>query len=228
MITVMKIIIAYCKAGIQESINYKIGYIVTLVGNFVYWLIVGSLWESIFYSMNTNVINGMSANQTIVYLVLSSSLYNCIGVFYTWEMGQSIKTGKIIVDIMKPMQYKWHLFLSCLGGITTALLVTFLPCLCILMVYYNSLFKIKALLILFCVSISFSIILNFEIEFLVGIICFYTESLWGINIIKEVIILFFSGAVLPLDYFGETLKNIFMFLPFQDRKSTRLNSSHIH
>lgn len=57
--------------------------------------------------------------------------------------------------------------------------------------------------------------INYSIDFLVGTICLYTESIWGINIMKQVIVLLFSGATIPLAFFPEALKKVIYFLPFQ-------------
>ena len=60
-----------------------------------------------------------------------------------------------------------------------------------------------------------SIIINYCIDFFVGTICIYTESIWGINIMKQVIVLLLSGATIPIAFFPETLKKIVYYLPFQ-------------
>jgi ABC-2 type transport system permease protein len=65
-------------------------------------------------------------------------------------------------------------------------------------------------------------VLNYFINFLVGTICFYTESIWGINIMKEVIVLLLSGASIPLAFFPETLQKIVYYLPFQAIYNTPL------
>ena len=60
-----------------------------------------------------------------------------------------------------------------------------------------------------------AISINYSIDFFVGTICLYTQSIWGINIMKQVIVLLLSGATIPLAFFPETLKNIMYYLPFQ-------------
>ena len=57
--------------------------------------------------------------------------------------------------------------------------------------------------------------INNSIDFFVGGICLYTESIWGINMMKQVIVLLFSGATIPIAFFPDTLKTIVYYLPFQ-------------
>ena len=52
-------------------------------------------------------------------------------------------------------------------------------------------------------------------EMIVATICLYTESTWGINIVKETIVLLLSGASIPLAFFPEMFRKIVEFLPFR-------------
>ena len=70
-------------------------------------------------------------------------------------------------------------------------------------------------LLFFVISIVIAISIFYSIDFIVGTICLYTESIWGINIMKQVIVLLLSGATIPIAFFPEPLKTIVYFLPFQ-------------
>ena len=50
---------------------------------------------------------------------------------------------------------------------------------------------------------------------LVAPICFYTESTWGVNIVKETIVLLLSGATIPLAFFPEKARVVVSYLPFR-------------
>ena len=58
---------------------------------------------------------------------------------------------------------------------------------------------------------------------LVSTICLYTESTWGINIVKESIVLLLSGATIPLAFFPEALRKAVEFMPFRCIYDTPLN-----
>ena len=64
--------------------------------------------------------------------------------------------------------------------------------------------------------------INFCIDFFIGTVCLYTQSIWGINIMKEVIVLLLSGATIPLAFFPDTLRRIVSYLPFQSIYNTPL------
>jgi ABC-2 type transport system permease protein len=50
---------------------------------------------------------------------------------------------------------------------------------------------------------------------LVAPICLYTESTWGINIVKETIVLLLSGATIPLAFFPDGFRKVVEYLPFR-------------
>lgn len=47
-------------------------------------------------------------------------------------------------------------------------------------------------LLFFLVSVPLALTINFCIDFFIGTVCLYTQSVWGINIMKEVIVLLLS------------------------------------
>ena len=68
-------------------------------------------------------------------------------------------------------------------------------------------------LVFFVISVVMAVLINYSIDFLVGTICLYTESIWGINIMKQVIVMLLSGATIPLAFFPEQLDFV-RLLPF--------------
>ena len=60
-----------------------------------------------------------------------------------------------------------------------------------------------------------TILKNMLVDMIVATICLYTESTWGINMVKECIVLLLSGASIPLAFFPAGLRNIVQYLPFR-------------
>ena len=94
-------------------------------------------------------------------------------------------------------------------------LFTFLPTFIIVAAVSGGAIPIGINLLYFAVSVVLAVSINYSIDFIVGTICLYTESIWGINIMKQVIVLLLSGATVPIAFFPEPLKSIVYYLPFQ-------------
>ena len=55
----------------------------------------------------------------------------------------------------------------------------------------------------------------FLIEFMVGMVTFVTQSVWGVSTLKEVVIGFFAGTNVPLALFPDKLLAVANVLPFK-------------
>ena len=69
-------------------------------------------------------------------------------------------------------------------------------------------------MLLFLIAQVIACLLNDVLNYIFGILCFYTSSSFGVNQIKSVIISFLSGSLLPIAFFPGVLKDILGYLPF--------------
>ncbi len=203
------------KAGIIESLQFRLGTFVMIIGNILYLIVVYFLWKAIYASAGTDVVNGMTFTDTLIYLVLATALFNFMEMYTVWYIGRDIQSGKIVLDLLKPMDYRSYVFWSYSGEFVTNFVYTFLPTFIIVAVVTKGTIHFGVNLLFFVISVIIGISINYSIDFIVSTICLYTESIWGINIMKQVIVLLLSGATVPLAFFPEPLKTIAYHLPFQ-------------
>ena len=97
--------IALMRAGIMESLHFRLGTAVTLFANLIYLVLVYFLWKAVYASSGVDVVNGMTFNDTMIYLILATALFNFLEMFVVWDMSRSIQSGKIILDLLKPMSF---------------------------------------------------------------------------------------------------------------------------
>lgn len=210
------------RAAIIEAMQFRLSAVIMVIGNLLYLIVVYFLWQAIYASSGTDIVNGMTFYDTLIYLVLATAMYNFIEMYVVWEMGRNIQTGKIVLDLLKPLPYRRYLFWSFSGTLIVQFLFTFLPTFLIIMLVTNGAIPVGINLFYFVMAVVMAIIINYSFDFIVGTICLYTESIWGINIMKQVIVLLLSGATVPLAFFPEPLKTIVYYLPFQSVYNTPL------
>lgn len=207
--------LALTRAGVLEALSFRANYMVSFFGNLVYLVVIYFLWKAIYNSSPQDIVNGMTFSDTFIYLVLATAMFNFLESFVVWVMSRDIQTGKIVVDLIKPMDFQLYTFMNFSGNFVTAFFITFMPTFLIVLFITWGKIAIGINLIFFLLSLVFASIINFCIDFIVGTICLYTESVWGTNIMKEVIVLLLSGATIPLAFFPDTLRKIVELLPFQ-------------
>ena len=218
----MRKYLALVRAAMIESLQLRVAAISNFIGNIIYIIIIFNLWKSIFLSSHNSIINGMSFNDTMVYLVLASALFYTIEAYLVWNTHRDIRSGKIVLNLIKPIGYQAYQYFYCLGWIIFNFLTTFIPTFILVYLLSGCSIPLDYNLLYFLASVVLAIGIHFLIDFSVGTICLYTQSVWGVNIMKEVIVLLFSGAIIPLNFFPEPLKSIAMYLPFQAIYNTPL------
>jgi ABC-2 type transport system permease protein len=70
-------------------------------------------------------------------------------------------------------------------------------------------------LLLFPISLLLAFLISFSIDYFIGLLAFYSESIWGVSITKEIIVTVLSGALIPLQFFPDAIQNVLYWLPFQ-------------
>ena len=207
--------LALTRAGIMESLQYRLGTAVTLFANLIYLVLVYFLWKAIYASAGTDVVNGMTFTDTMIYLILATALFNFLEMFVVWDMSRSIQSGKIILDLLKPMRFREYTFWSYSGSHVVLFALTFIPTFIVVLIVTHGAIPMGLNLLWFAVATVLALIVNFSMEMIVATICLYTESTWGINIVKETIVLLLSGASIPLAFFPEGLRQVVDYLPFR-------------
>lgn len=210
------------RAGIIESLQFRMSSFVIVIGNLLYLIVVYFLWKAIYASAGTDVVNGMTFSDTLIYLVLATALFGFMEMYVVWDIGRSIQSGKIVLDLLKPIEFRKYMFWSYSGSFVTQFFFTFLPTFIVVAAVTNGTIRFGWNLLFFVLAVIMAVSINYSIDFIVSTICLYTESIWGINIMKQVIVLLLSGATIPLAFFPEPFKTIASYLPFQSIYHTPL------
>lgn len=214
--------LALVRGSIMDGLAFRTSTIVSIAGNLIYLVIIYFLWKAIYESSPTDVVNGMTFYDTMVYLVLAVAMFNFMDTFVTWDIGHRYQSGEIVEFLIKPMDFQKYLFFEHFGNCVVSFVITFLPTFIIVYLLTNGSFTLGLNLIWFAVSIIFALVINYCVDFFVGTICLYTQTIWGINAMKEVVVALLSGATIPLAFFPEKIHAFVNMLPFQAIYNTPL------
>ncbi|MCR5707886.1 MAG: ABC-2 family transporter protein [Ruminococcus sp.] len=203
------------RMGIMESLQFRMSTVIIFVGNLLYLIVVYFLWKAIYASSGQEVVNGMTFSDTLIYLVLATALFNFMEMYTVWQIGRAIQSGSIVLYLLKPMEIRRYIFMEYSGNFIVNFFATLFPTFIVVNIVTHGAVPLGLNLLYFVVSVVIAVMINYNIDFFVGTICLYTESIWGINIMKQVIVLLLSGATIPLAFFPESIRNIVDWLPFQ-------------
>lgn len=205
---------ALINTTIKVSLAYKFEMLLTVFFGPLSLLVTYLLWKAIFAYNGAEVIGGFTFDEMVAYYVLSWFVfilrYNDIE---DWII-HDVRMGNIVKNLVKPVGYIMEGFLFTLGHRSLALFIEAIP----ILIIGVFLFKIKVIwtyLILFLISVSLALLLNYFICCIVGMTSFWIVHSRGLSRLKRILISFLSGNMIPLTFFPLAFQNISFYLPFQ-------------
>lgn len=217
----IKKIWAIAKQDAQEGLYYRFDLLLYIFNYIVEITVYTFVWLAIYNSGNQ--VADMTFQEITTYYILVISLYPIIFWGVNEIIGEAIREGEILRELLNPISYFNYYFGIRIGELIEAAIVgilTFIICSIIFKVLLPS-----GLLnfIFFILLISLAIVVVYFFELILGVIAFYTNSIWGIEMFKRAILSIFSGIIAPITLFPEFFQKIANFLPFADCIYTPVN-----
>ncbi len=192
---------------------YRFGFLFTIVGNVVYLGVAYYLWRSIYSYSDT--IRGLTFNETFLYVGLGSAIFILLKTYADWYIHYEIREGIIANYLTKPLDFQLYNLFANLGSLLMNLTAITIPTVLLL----TFVFKVKVAfgpgIFLFPISLLLAFLISFSIDYSIGLMGFYSESVWGLSTTKEIIVTVFSGALIPLQFFPAAMQKVLFWLPFQ-------------
>lgn len=174
------------------------------------------IWFSIFHTMKVERLNGFRLSDIIIYyfsfaIIMHITSYYRQLPFTVWN---EISRGEISKYVCRPISYiKYHFFYGL--GYTYYGILFCLPIVILGSFYYFSGIESFVNVIMFLVSIFLGVIITFYIYIIIGMLTFWTESIFGY---RDLILHFgamVSGSIIPLSFFPSPIQRITHVLPFR-------------
>ena len=201
------------RATYMIGIVYRFGFLFTIFGNLVYLGVAYYLWQSIYRSSNT--IRGLTFNETYIYVALGSAIFILLKTYADWIIHYEIREGAIATYLTKPMDFQIYALFANLGSLLMNLTAITVPTVLVMAFIFKVNFSFGIGLFLFPVSLLLAFLISFSIDYFIGLLGFYSESVWGFSITKEIVVTIFSGALIPLQFFPDAIQRVLYWLPFQ-------------
>lgn len=201
---------------------------------FLIWLVnisfIFFLYKSLYASSPSgpdSIINGFSFYEIVFYSIFVFAYSFTVGCSNTSEyISDDIKEGTIANTLLKPVSYRLRYLFTCLGTFFIQILVLGLPVITITYILYiiysgNSIDILNIIFnfVLFLIFSIIGLIINDALGYFLGLMTFFTQHVFGLNLIREALTNFLSGAMVPLSFMGAFGK-VVSYLPFSYLGST--------
>jgi ABC-2 type transport system permease protein len=198
----------------QNALAYRGSFIINILSSFIFIMALFYLWKAIF--VGHTELAGYSWEEMKAYLLIVF-LSNTLLTWYSEGLiSGKILDGSVAMDLLKPLDFQKARFAETMGisvfeSWISAVLI------CIFLILFAGIILPSKLLIwfLFIISLLASLVIKFGIIYIAGLLCFWTTSSLGIVWARMAITNLFSGALIPLAFFPQWLKELALILPFQ-------------
>lgn len=210
----MRKYLAIYRNTLLTTLSFRGEFFITSLTNLLFIVIIYNIWKSVY----TNVpykLNGMTFNDTFIYLSLGSSLFIIFMTWCEWMVSSFIISGDIVKFLIKPFDFQHYMLANSLGILTFKLITASIPTAILLFVVFPTDITFGPNILFFLLSVLLAFLISFHFDFIIGVTSFYTESIWGIVVTKEAIVMLLSGVLIPIPFFPGPMQTILMYLPFQ-------------
>ena len=213
----------FFRAGAMDTLAYKFNMFSWLIVSALQVLCVFFLWIGVYNSSTEEVIHGFTLSEMLVYAAFIA-VFNFVTFAgdTMYSISQDIKNGTIAMSFVKPISYRVRYIFTTLGGFFMNMVMLGLPAFVLLYVLFSvlgyivisSVWMFLLHLMLFVVAQLLAVLLYDCINYICGVLCFYTTAAWGMNAIKDVVINFLGGTLIPLSFFPGIFGTIVSYSPF--------------
>lgn len=189
----------FAKNALKEKYAYRFRAIMWSCSALVSMTIQYFLWISIYKEVNGDFI-GVNKYNYIVYITFGVMFYSLTSNLEYMNIASDIKSGNILMNLTKPINYKVMVFFRHLGG-KIGDLIGLVPLLVLALILCQGYSLDWKTAILFAVSTVLAFIVSFLYAYIVGLLAFWTINFWGLHLMTGALMTLFSGQLIAINFY---------------------------
>lgn len=214
----LKIYLPFASNELKRQLAYKGAFYLFILINLFSSFIRYYLWMAIYGSSGQAVLGGLSKNEMVVYVFMVYITSSVVMISISNLVSDDVVKGTVAMNLIKPIDYRLSLMSQALGGMIYRFLVP-----CIFIWVGVEVYKVTVLgltlvsvseVIFYLLSCIMSFLIYVLFDFCFGMIAFFTTYILGLEMVKEALLAFLTGQLIPISFFPEALRKVFDFLPF--------------
>lgn len=203
--------LAALKNGFQDATAYRIEFLFEILGSaFVPAAIQWVLWYALFQTGGAAEIGGMGYRDMVYYTLVSLLFSQIRGGDHDFELGEMIRSGSLSNYLLRPVGVVEFIYIR---GVAPRL---FIAGFCLLAGLIIGLFlgfsPVRIVGAMFMALIGN--IIHYQIGAALATAAFYWEEAYSMFMVKNMIVSFLSGELLPLNLFPTQMQWIWKATPF--------------
>jgi ABC-2 type transport system permease protein len=210
----LKLYLSFSRIAFKRQLTYKIANWAGLFTNTFFLFFRAAIFESAYLAREK--VAGFSQMDAVTYIAVTQALIMVIPQWGFIGVDKDIRSGQIATEMCRPANYFLIILFKRMGISFYYLLMRTIPLLTI--AAFAGLVKpigsiVEGFFFLISVFLGAWLILSFH--FLTEVSGFWLESSRGVKTVAISLVTFFSGMILPINYFPGWAKKISTLMPFQ-------------
>jgi ABC-2 type transport system permease protein len=212
----MKLFFNFTRMEFHAAAMYRVEFWMSFFGNLVgmygaYWL-----WKTLYAQQPASF--PVSLEQMIAYGMLAmllNAIFNA-AVDARYHIMDRVRTGSLQMDLLRPLDFHFHMLARDGGRLILTILTLGLPGFALAALFLG--LRPPAHLaggLLFLLSVALAFIIYFSLNFLVGMVSFYSTEARHIAWVYYTVVAFLSGQYVPVWVFSLPVARVVALLPFQ-------------
>jgi len=198
----------------QEEAQYRLNLLLSFLCVIFPLLAIVLLWNTVYEGVE--LIEGFTLSMMITYYILAALIGDFVAVVPWMDITSDVRNGTLSNHLLRPINYRIYNFCVKMASnasysfIVLGLIIAFI----LLFARDHFLLPGWGYFFLFLVSLCFSIILGFQITYLLSLSAFWTKENTGLLYFTNFCIPILAGSILPLDLFPAVIYDVLHYLPF--------------
>jgi ABC-2 type transport system permease protein len=210
----MSTYIYYLKMRLMIEFSYRFDVFSSIGSNIIILLTTVYLWKAAY--QNSDTVNGVSEHEMVTYTIISVILSILFRNTIQNTLNERIRGGNIAVDFLRPINLLISYFADEVGRSLSSFILKGASIFLLASILFELPLPFGLLnLFMFLLSCIFSYLILWLMSAIVGVFAFWVVELGNMGMVKDAIVLFLSGSLVPLWYYPAGIQTISKYLPFQ-------------
>ena len=214
----LNIYLPFASNELKRQMAYKGAFylfvFISTFGSFISYF----LWMAIYKSSPQNTLGGFTRNEMITYVFMVYVTSSIVTISIADWVSDDVVKGTVAMNLIKPIDYRMSLIARAFGNMVYRFVAPGIFIWIGLEIY-----RVRGLgmpvtnisnMVCYLVSCMMSFLIYVLFDFCFGMIAFFTTYIFGMLLVKEALLGFLMGQLIPISFFPAAVQRAFDFLPF--------------
>lgn len=212
----MRLYVEVARLSFRRHLTYRSATLAGLFTNVVFGVLIASVFVAFYRDSDQPDVAGFTVAEALTFVWAGQSMIMVLHLWGWSEIADSIKSGDVVADLMKPIDYFAYWLGRDLGRAACHTLTRLLPTLSFGAILYDlALPSTATTWLAFGASVTLAVVASFGWRFVLNLSAFWLLDVRGTQAIAVMLVNFFSGLLVPLAFFPAWLRTFADLLPFR-------------